>query len=109
MLVSTLYDSAVVLGEVARAAPPEARAYHPAGMADPSRFVAMEADELLVHTSDIVEGSGDEWEPSERLAVLVLDRLFPWWPRQARPWEALLWANGRRALPGQRRSGVAHT
>jgi hypothetical protein len=106
MLVSTLYDAATVLAEVARATPPEARAYHPAGMADAAGFVAMETDELLVHTNDILEGIDSGVEPSEHLAILVLDRLFPWWPREAPPWEALLWANGRRALPGHDNPGA---
>jgi hypothetical protein len=30
----------------------------------------------------------------------VLARLFPWAPRDAEPWPALLWANGLGALPG---------
>ena len=106
MLVSTLYDAATVLAEVARATPPEARAYHPAGMADAAGFVAMETDELLVHTHDIFEGTDSGLAPSEHLALLVLDRLFPWWPREAPPWEALLWANGRRALPGHDNPGA---
>jgi len=72
MLVSTLYDAATVLAEVARATPPEARAYHPAGTADAAGFVAMETDELLVHTHDILEGIDNGLEPSEHLALLVL-------------------------------------
>ncbi|MCI3949753.1 MAG: acetyltransferase, partial [Acidimicrobiales bacterium] len=42
-----------ILAEVARAAPSSARAYHVAGTADPSGFVAMGMDELLVHAADI--------------------------------------------------------
>jgi len=56
MLASTLCDAATVLAEAARATPSEARAYHPAGMADAAGFVAMDTNELLVHTNDILDG-----------------------------------------------------
>lgn len=97
-LVWTTRTLAVVLAEVARAAPADARAFHPAGMADASGFVAMGMDELLVHTHDIVTTLGGELRPPDALVVAVLDRLFPWWPRREPPWDALLWANGRLAL-----------
>jgi len=98
-LLYTMKVMALILAEVARAAPPTARALHPAGMADPSGFVAMGIDELLVHTHDIATGLDAHFEPDDRLPRLVLDRLFPWWPRECDPWRALLWANGRTALP----------
>ena len=100
-LLRTMEAMARVLAEVARAAPPSARAYHFAGTADPSGFVAMGMDELLVHTADITGGLGATFTADPRLVTLVLDRLFPWWPREADPWTALLWANGRRDLPGR--------
>ncbi len=100
-LLWTMEAMAHVLSEVARAAPPSARAHHVAGMADPSGFVAMGMDELLLHTADIAGGLGAPFAPGERLVVLVLDRLFPWWPRHVEPWSALRWANGRAELPGQ--------
>ena len=96
-----------ILAEVARAAPSSARAYHVAGTADPSGFVAMGMDELLVHAADITDGLGARSTPDERLVTLVLDRLFPWWPRDAEPWTALLWANGRADLPGRPSLGAA--
>ena len=99
-LLHTAQAMARVLAEVARAAPPSTRAYHPAGMSDPGGFVAMGMDELLVHTGDIATGLGAPSAPDERLVRLVLDRLFPWWPRDAEPWTALRWANGRLDLPG---------
>jgi hypothetical protein len=58
-------------------------------------------DELLVHTADITAGLGVPFTPERRLVTLVLDRLFPWWPRDVEPWTALLWANGRTDLPGR--------
>jgi hypothetical protein len=89
----------VILAEVARAAPASARAFHPAGVADPSGWVAMGMDELLVHTHDIAKGLGVPFDIDGGLARLVLDRLFPWWPTDADPVAALLWANGRADLP----------
>jgi hypothetical protein len=100
-LVWTAHTLATVLAEVARAAPSGARAFHPAGMADASGFVAMGIDELLVHTHDIVTALGGTFRPPDRLTAAVLDRLFPWWPRHEPLWEALLWANGRAPLEGE--------
>ena len=97
-LVHTMHTMFVVLAEVARAAPATARAFHPAGMADPSGWIAMGMDELLIHTSDIATGLGLDAEIDAGAARLVLDRLFPWWPRDADPGRALLWANGRGEL-----------
>lgn len=104
-LLSTMRAMAAILAEVARAAPPSARAFHPAGPADATGFVAMAIDELLVHTHDIAVGLGETFEPDDAMVVAVLDRLFPWWPRDAPPVPALLWANGRIALPAHDRLG----
>ena len=106
-LLLTMHVGSVILAEVARAAPPSARAFHTAGMADRSGWVAMGMDELLIHTADIAAGLAVAFEPEPDLASAVLDRLFPWWPRDADPWEALLWANGRGSLPGQANPGAA--
>jgi hypothetical protein len=70
-----------------------------------SGFLAMGMDELLVHTHDIASALGAAFEPAPPVATLVLDRLFPWWPREAEPWQALLRANGRIALPGHAQLG----
>ena len=99
-LLHTMHVMARVLAEVARAAPSSTRAYHVAGMADPSGFVAMGMDELLVHSADIAAGLGAPYAPDERLVTLVLERLFPWAPDGVDPWTALRWANGRLDLPG---------
>jgi hypothetical protein len=98
-LIRTMRVLMLVLAEVARAAPPDARAFHPAGMADPSGWVAMGIDELLIHTRDISVALDAAFAPPVDLARTILDRLFPWWPRNAEPWMALLWANGRVSLP----------
>ncbi len=74
-------------------------------MADSSGFVAMGMDELLVHTHDIVTALGSRFGSTDNLVVAVLDRLFPWWPRGEPPWDALLWANGRVALPDHENPG----
>lgn len=98
-LLDTMHAMAVILAEVVRAAPPTARAFHPAGMADPSGWVAMGMDELLVHTHDVAVGLGIDFQIDADVAEVVLDRLFPWWPKDANPQSALLWANGRAELP----------
>jgi hypothetical protein len=67
----------------------------------------MGMDELLVHTADIATGLGAAFTPDEEPVRLVLDRLFPWWPRGEEPWPALLWANGRLDLPGRPSLGAA--
>jgi hypothetical protein len=69
-------------------------------MADPSGFIAMMADELVIHTHDIATALGADYRPDSFVTRALLDRLFPWWPRDADPWEALLWAHGRTDLPG---------
>jgi uncharacterized protein (TIGR03083 family) len=105
-LLPTARTNAVIVAEVARAAPPHVRAFHPAGMADPSGFIAMMADELVVHTHDVATALDAPYRPDTFVARSLLDRLFPWWPRDAEPWEALLWAHGRGDLPGHPSPGA---
>lgn len=105
-LVDCMVSMAAVLAETARAAPATARGFHPAGWADGEGFLAMAVDEILVHTHDVTCGLGRSFAPPDRLARLVLDRLFPWWPRQSPSWPALLWANGRGPLPGHASLGA---
>jgi hypothetical protein len=99
-LLVTARTNAVILAEVARAAAPTVRAFHPAGMADPAGYIAMMADEFVLHTYDIACALGVDFRPDAFVARALLDRLFPWWPRDADPWDALRWANGRASLPG---------
>ena len=91
-------SGAAVLAAVARASEPDARAFHPAGMADPEGFLAMGCDEILVHTGDIADGLGIAVEPPADLCARVVARLFPWAPTDTAPWPTLLWANGRAPL-----------
>lgn len=100
-LLWTLEVLIQVLAEAGRAAPAEARAFHPAGVADRRGWMAMGMDELLVRTADIAAGLGMAFAPPAALVRPVLDRLFPWWAADADPWAALLWADGRRDLAGR--------
>lgn len=104
-LLSVIEANAAVLAEVVRAAPPGTRAFHPAGMADATGFVAMGCEEILAHSWDIAEGLGVPFAPPDDLAARVVARLFPWAPTAAPPWDALRWAAGRIALPGAPRLG----
>jgi len=81
----------------------DARAYHPAGMADATGFVAMGCDEILIHTNDMCAGLGVEFAPDPDLCEKVVARLFPWAPDHSDPWERMLWCNGRMALPDRER------
>ncbi len=91
--------NAAILEHVLRAAPASSRAFHSAGMADPSGFAAMGCDEVLIHTADIATGFKIDFRPPEDLCGRVLARLFPWAPIDVGHWDSLLWANGRIALP----------
>ncbi len=97
-LVRSVTSAAGVLAAVVEAAPPHARAYHPAGSADPEGFCAMGCDELLVHAHDIASGLGLAFRGQADVAGAVVGRLFPWAPADGDPWERLLWANGRLSL-----------
>ncbi len=99
-LLLTVEVNTAILEHVLRAAPASARAFHPAGMADPSGFAAMACDEILIHTADIAAGFEIDFKPPEDLCGRVLARLFPWAPTDVGHWESLLWANGRIELPG---------
>jgi hypothetical protein len=91
---------AAILAAVAEAAPAGTRAFHPAGMADVSGFVAMGCDEMLIHSADIAAGLGLPFRPPDVLIGQVLARLFPWAPGGEDVWATLLWANGRAELSG---------
>jgi hypothetical protein len=96
---------AAVLAAVAEAAPDDVRGWHGLGRADREGFMAMGCDEMLVHTNDIATGLAGTFDPPRELCRRVLQRLFPWAPVDVDPWESLLWANGRIALPGWPRQG----
>lgn len=94
----TMRTMAVIVAEVARAAPADVRGYHPCGMADPSGFIAMTATELVLHTADITAAFGVSYQPDDFITRGILNRLFPWWPREETPWDALQWCSGRGPL-----------
>jgi len=94
-LIRTITTFSTVLALVVDGVPPGQRGWHPDGLADSTGFAAMGCDEILVHTYDAARGLGQEFEPFEVYSQPVLLRLFPWAPKDADPWEALLWANGR--------------
>ena len=104
-LLDLFEAAAATLAQVARAAPADVRGYHSAGMADPTGFLAMGCDEILVHGWDVCLGLGFGLLVRPDLAARVRRRLFPWAPGDAAPWPALLWANGRVELPGRPRLG----
>jgi hypothetical protein len=101
-VLEVLDAASAMLAQVAITAPPEARAYHSAGMADVTGFLGMGCDEVLVHGWDACQGLGSDFVVPPGLADRVLRRLFPWAPTDVAPWPALLWANGRIDLPGRR-------
>jgi hypothetical protein len=101
-----LVDSAAsVLADLARAAPGDARAFHPAGLADVSGWIGMGCEEILLHTDDIALGLGIQFRPPHDLVRPVLTRLFPWAPTDVDAWAALRWAAGRAGLPERERLG----
>ncbi len=99
-LIQVLEASAALLSAMVRTVPPETRAHHGFGIADPEGFAAMGVVEVVVHMHDLAEGLGFEWEPPADLCARVLARLFPEAPTDTEPWPTLLWATGRGTLPG---------
>ena len=105
-LLLVLESSAALLSAMVRTSPRLLRAHHSVGVTDPEGFAAMGVVEILVHSHDMAEGLGLDWNPSADLCDRVLARLFPDAPKDADPWPALLWSTGRIALPGRpRRTG----
>ena len=98
-LISVVGTMAHIVAAILRSVPPDARTFHPAGMADVSGYSAMACTELLLHTSDIAAGLGFAFHPPNELSARILARLFPWVADVRQPWEALRWATGRLALP----------
>lgn len=96
-----------LLAAQVQARTPDARAYHPDGLADPEGFAAMGAVELLVHGYDVATATGGVCPPFPAgVADRALTRLFPDAPAFDGSPDAdarLLWATGRIALGGQDR------
>jgi hypothetical protein len=104
-LLLDVETAASILAAVGRATPPQTRAFHPAGMADVSGFMAMGCAEIVIHTEDIGIGLGatDSYRCADELAARLVQRLFPWTPQHDDPWERLRWSMGRTELPGHGR------
>lgn len=102
-LLETIEQAGGLLAFTVDAAPPDARGFHPRGMADASGFAAMGCDELLVHAWDVAQALDLDLRPGGALAARTLDRIFPWVPHEPDPWTALLWTNGRLDLPSRPR------
>ncbi|WP_338699362.1 hypothetical protein V2W30_23175 [Streptomyces sp. Q6] len=102
-LVQVLEACGALLVSMVRTTPPHVRAHHAAGVADPEGFAALALQETLVHTHDLAEGLGLDWDPPAALCSRLLGRLFPQAPGGADPWRTLLWATGRAELPGRPR------
>jgi uncharacterized protein (TIGR03083 family) len=100
-LLRTVGSAAQLAAYAVDSAAPAVVGFDPDGPADASGFAAMCSDELLVHGWDAAQGLDMTPEPDPQLAAVVLARLFPWVSPAPDPWSALLWANGRIALPGQ--------
>lgn len=92
-----------LLAAVVDVTPPQRRAFHPYGVADPEGFAAMGVVETLVHTHDVALALDLPWSPPAELCDRVLHRLFPEAPSAAERWPTLLWATGRGELPGHQR------
>ncbi|MDQ2682469.1 MAG: maleylpyruvate isomerase N-terminal domain-containing protein [Chloroflexota bacterium] len=104
-LLEAVQTGALILADVARAAPADARGWHRMGMADAEGFLAMGCEEILIHTWDIAQGFGLEMTVPEELAAAVLARIFPWAPTGCSAWEAHLWCSDRITLEGRDRIG----
>ncbi|MEU8686258.1 maleylpyruvate isomerase N-terminal domain-containing protein [Streptomyces sp. NPDC048611] len=102
-LLQVLEASGALLVAMVRTTPPKVRAHHVFGVSDPGGFAAMGAVETLVHTHDLAEGLGLDWNPPADVCAGVLARLFPDVPDSADPWRTLLWATGRTELPDRPR------
>ncbi|MEV0643976.1 hypothetical protein AB0I28_01810 [Phytomonospora sp. NPDC050363] len=102
-LVQVIETCGTFLAAVVATTPPEARAFHGLGIADPEGFAAMGIVEAVVHTGDIARALGLEFEPPAEVCARVLYRLFPDAPADGEPWPTLLWATGRGELPGRAR------
>ena len=92
-----------ILAAVVRGAEPNVISFHPYGMAGPRDSAAMGVVETLVHVDDVARTLGLTWEPADAACTAVLTHLFPDVVVHSPPWEALQWACGRIALPGQPR------
>lgn len=104
-LLEAVTGAAAILARVCAGAGPGTQAFHPAGMADVSGFIAMGCDEIIVHADDVARGLGVAYAPPLDLCAAVVARLFPWAPEGFDALATLRWANGRAALGEHERLG----
>ena len=100
-----LHAGCLLLVAAVRAAPPDARAFHAYGVADPEGWAAMGCVEVLVHGSDIAAGLSRPFTPDEDVCQRVLARLFPEQlvllrGHDVSGWLGLHYATGLAQLPG---------
>lgn len=95
-LVERLAQSGERLASTIKSMPPDRRLNHSWGVADRTGLAAMGCDEALVHCYDACRGLKIAFEPPRSLCRAVLDRIFPWAPKEGDAFELLLWANGRK-------------
>ncbi|MER5395756.1 GNAT family N-acetyltransferase [Streptomyces sp. NPDC002599] len=103
-IVDVIGTTGALLAAAVRTTPREVRAFHPYPFRSANRegFAAMGVTEVLLHTHDIAEGLGLEYEPPAELCARVLTTIFPHVrPEPGAPWNTLLWATGRGDLPGR--------
>ncbi|MPY63029.1 GNAT family N-acetyltransferase [Streptomyces spongiae] len=102
-VLDVIGTTGTLLAATVRTTPRDVRAFHPYPFraADREGFAAMGVTEVLLHTHDIAEGLGLPYEPPADLCQDVLTRLFPNVRPGPEPWPTLLWATGRRDLPGR--------
>ena len=94
-----------ILAATVRTSPPQVRAYHPTGMADPEGFAGMGCVEALVHGHDIAQGLGLALDTPGEVCARVLARMFPHAVADLAdldPWMAVLWATAASPCPGAR-------
>jgi hypothetical protein len=104
-LLQLVEVGSAVLSDVCAATPDDVRGFHPAGSPDWSGFAAMGCTEMLIHTDDICWAFQIEFNVDPALSRRVLDRLFPWAPKEGNPWQILRWATGRGYLEGYESPG----
>lgn len=102
-VLDVIETTGALLTAAVRTAPREARAFHPYPFRSANRegFAAMGVTEVLLHTHDIAQGLGVDYEPPAELCADVLGRIFPQVRPGEAPWPTLLWATGRGELPGR--------
>jgi hypothetical protein len=104
-LLQLMEASASLLGAMVRTSSVDARVWHPLGVTDPEGCAAMGTVEVVVHAYDVAAGLAVDWTPPAEVCTRALDRLFPDVTVRDgdEPWPTLLWATGRRDLPGRER------